>query len=82
MRWPFMLKKTRDAEIDILAGLMQEALDNEYARATADGRAKVHDWAREATWNVFHGGQAQAAFQQAESIFAPSKTDIKEVLSV
>ena len=78
MRWPFMLKKTRDAEIDILAGLMQEALDNEYDRATADGRAQVHAWARELTANLYleshpniFRNKAMAAFQQAEIQFAP-----------
>jgi hypothetical protein len=54
------------------------AIDREYARATRDGKAKVHDWAREATWNVFHGGQAQAAFQEAERIFRPDPNPIKE----
>ena len=85
MRWPFMLKKTRDAEIDIIAHLMQEAVNIEYARAMADGRAKVHAWATEANYNVFNHGNARsaaiAAFQEAEELFAPSRTDIKEVLS-
>ena len=76
-----MLKKTHDRIYADELIVAQRAIDNEYARATREGRAQVHAWARDATWNVFHGGQAQAAFQQAESIFAPSKTDLSEVLS-
>lgn len=85
MRWPFMLKKTHEAEFDQLTAIYQEMADAEYARAVADGRAKVHAWAIEANYNVFNHGNARsaaiAAFQEAEELFAPSKIDIKEVLS-
>lgn len=88
MRWPFMTKATHDRIIrhldlqhEACTDLLRQYIDNEYARATRDGRAQVHAWARDATWNVFHGGQAQAAFQEAERIFAPAKTNIEEVLS-
>ena len=92
MRWPWMTLSRHDrivaemhhqhvSDMAVLSEAAADAVDREYARATRDGRAQVHAWARDATWNVFHGGQAQAAFQEAEHMFAPSKTDLSEVLS-
>jgi hypothetical protein len=84
MRWPFMLKSTHEAEIDHLSAVWQEMVDQEFDRATAQGRAAVHRWAVDANYNVFtHGnprGAASAAFQEAERMFAPVRPDVKEVL--
>lgn len=79
MRWPFMtvarhekIARAYDARLDAAI----DAIHTEYDRATRDGKRKVHEWAREATWNVFHGGQAEAAFQEAEHIFRPDPNPI------
>lgn len=84
--WPPLMTVVRhNREITTMAKNFQEAVDNEYARATRDGRAKVRAWAVEACSNVFHtaspASAAQAAFQQAASIFAPDPVNIKEVLA-
>lgn len=84
MRWPFMLKKTRDAEVDFIMDIYQGAVDREYFRATEDGSAKVRAWAVEANFNVYNHpvprGAAMAAFQEAQSIFRADPVTFKEVL--
>lgn len=84
MRWPFMTKSRHDNITGAYAVRLDAAVAailKEYDRATQDGKRKVHEWAREATWNVFHGGQAEAAFQEAEHIFRPDPNPItKEAL--
>jgi len=91
MRWPFMTKATHDRMVrqlnlshETCVSLLQEAIDREYARATADGKAKVRAWAVDANYNVFNHpnprGAAAAAFQEAGMIFRPDPITLKEVL--
>lgn len=84
LRWPLMTKDAHERELERVTGLMQEAVDNEFARACREGRAVVHQWATEANYNVFNHsnprGAAYAAFQEAEHMFRPARTDVKEAL--
>jgi hypothetical protein len=88
-----MLKKTHRREMNSLARANTEALtvlgekyerdmDAEYSRATKDGMAKVHAWARDITWELFTAdnqnptvqiNQLKAAMQQAEQQFNPKR---------
>ena len=92
MRWPWMTLSRHDrivaemhhqhvSDMAVLSEAAADAVDQEYARATREGRAQVHAWARDATWNVFTAARPRLAFQEAESIFAPAKTDVKEIFS-
>jgi hypothetical protein len=86
MRWPFMLKKTHRQMVDEMLEAYQQVIDQEYVRAMHDCRAAVHAWAVEATAEFFQidmyraKGAAVAAFQEAERMFAPNRTDVKEAL--
>lgn len=83
---PFMTVLRHNREITILAEQYQEVVGQEHARATREGRAQVHAFAREATWNIFYGDsgggttnpRAYVALQQAEHMFSPEQTNVKE----
>lgn len=89
---PFMTVRRHNRIVTDLIAEAQKAIDGEYARAVREGRAQIHAWSAEANWNLFHGlpspfdnggtrtkAQARAALQEAEHVFNPSKTDLKEV---
>lgn len=86
MRWPIMTKAAHEAELRRIIDLMQSAVDREYIRATNDGKAKVHAWARDANYEIFQvsGGSAKAvaiaAFQVAEHQFGPEPLTLSDVL--
>lgn len=87
--WPPLMTVRRHNRIvtDIIEQA-QAAINAEYARATQAGRAQVHAFAVEANWNIFHGDssggvtnpRAYATLQQAERMFAPDRTDLKEAI--
>ena len=85
---PFMTVLRHNREITILAERYQEAINREHARATREGQAQAHAWARDVNANLFYGSgghptiiaaRERAALQQAEHMFHPARTDLKEV---
>lgn len=82
LRWPLITRARYDRELTIAVN----AIRTEYDRATVDGKAKVHAWARDAAANFFHvdsyraKGAAVALFQQAEQQFDPKPLALSEVL--
>lgn len=91
LRWPWMTKATHDRMVkqtalhhETCVSMLQEAIDREFARAMAEGRAAVRAWAVEANANVFNHanprGAAAAAFQQAMQYFRATPITVREVL--
>lgn len=90
---PFMTVRRHNRIVSDIIAEAQKAIDGEHARAVREGRAQIHAWSVEANWNLFHGlpspfdgggtrtkAQARAALQEAEHVFTPGKTDLKEAL--
>ena len=71
----------KEALVEIVHDL-SVAVEAEYDRATAEGRAQVHHWAVEVNSNIFYGNypwkatqypQTVAALQEAEAQFNPKR---------
>jgi hypothetical protein len=88
---PFMTVRRHNRILADVIAEAQKVIDSEYERATRAGRAQVHAWAREDTWDLFHGGRefgedprrqasSNNALQRAEHEFAPERTNLKEAL--
>lgn len=85
---PFMTVRRHNRIVTDIIEQAQAAVNAECARAAREGRAQVHSWAVEANANVFCGSgspitnaRSYAAFQQAEHMFAPKPTYLKEAIN-
>lgn len=88
MRWPFVTRTRLDRELALLTVSASDAIDREWSRATVEGRALVHAWAREVNYNLMTENNATAAkakalaaLQDAEHQFRPEPTSITEALN-